>query len=223
MNFRKIMQLWITALMLFASATVYADDENILTISPSGDAGPGIYEITISGTRDSDTATVDGYIADIRIMNPDLLGEGVGGGMPSVTVKAAILKGKNSGSSTYQQKFRILLDKPGVYYFSYLLIGEGVGDEYYKSGTVKMPTPPGGIFCHDGDNCNIFFVSERPSVNVSLQNVTAEITGTDSFTLRNLAGETTDSQGVSQKFSAWGNFRWNPDTLSFELKDAGLQ
>ena len=219
MKFGKIMQLWITGLIFLMSVSVYADDENILTISPSGDAGPGIYEITISGTRDSDTATVSEYTSDIRIMNTDLFGEGVGGGMPTVTVKAAILKGKNSGSSTYRQKFRILLDKPGVYYFSYLLIGEGVGDEYYKSGTVKMPTPPGGIFCHDGDNCNIFFVSERPSVNVSLQNVTAEITGTDSFTLRNLGAEL----GSGEKFNAWGNFRWNPDTLSFELKDAGLQ
>lgn len=110
MKFRRIMRLWIIVLIFFASATISADDcisiipwkaeggvaadTDFLTISPSGDAGPRIYEITISGTRDSDTATVMSYEADIY-QSKMVCEEGV---IPcnrqDLTVKAVIGRGR---------------------------------------------------------------------------------------------------------------------------------
>ncbi len=210
MKFRSVIQLWIVGLIFLASAFVYAEDENILTVTPPAGGGPGIYEITISGTRDSDTATVREYTTDIRTMYCHI---GEAGCVPSVTVKATIEKGQNPGRSTYLKKFRLLLEE-SMYYFSFLLQGEGADGNYDKEGKVIMPSS----YEYTGFS-GLLVGSGRPPVNVSLQNATAEITGTDSFTLRNLGAELSSGE----KFNAWGKFRWNPDTLSFELKDAGLQ
>ncbi|GEM_PF-2040413 len=232
MKFRRIMRLWIIVLIFFASATISADDcisiipwkaeggvaadTDFLTISPSGDAGPRIYEITISGTRDSDTATVMSYEADIY-QSKMVCEEGV---IPcnrqDLTVKAVIGRGENSGSSTYQQKFKIFLDQ-GTYALSFLLPAEG--DNY---GLIRMP--PDNVLCRDSCGCKfyLFSVAAKPPVSISLQNATAEISGTDSFTLRNLAAETDRGKGI-EKFNVWGTFQWNPSSWSWEIRDGGIQ
>jgi len=207
MKFGKIMQLWIMGLIFLVSVSAYAADQDTLTVSPTG--VPGVYELTISGTRDSDTARVSDKT--VSISNPYCL-MGQTGCISSVNVRALIVTGNNPVSSTYQQKFKVSLE-PAIYSFSYLVQGPGVQD---KSG--KVITPPDGIYFEDW-----LIVDTRPPVSISLQNATAEISGTDSFTLRNLAAETTDSQGVNQKFNTWGKFQWNPNSLSWELKDAGTE
>jgi len=206
MKFGRVTQLWITGLMLFASAFAYAADQDTLTVSPTG--VPGVYELTISGTRDSDTARVSDKT--VSISNPYCL-MGQTGCISSVNVRALIVTGNNPVSSTYQQKFKVSLE-PAVYSFSYLVQGPGVQD---KSG--KVITPPDAIYFADW-----LIVGTRPPVSISLQNATAEIGGTDSFTLRNLAAETDRGKGI-EKFNVWGTFQWNPNSWSWELKDAGTE
>lgn len=204
MKFRIATQLCIIGLIFLASASAYADNEDILTISPPEGGGPGIYEITISGVRDYEPLIVRDYEADIRVQDCQYL-QGVYGCGASVTVKASISPGQNPalGRSTYQKKFKIFLESR-MYYLHFLI--EGEGDEY-ESGTVRMPP---NYYCQDSYGCkfNMLIVNTKPSINLSIQNATAEVSGTDSFTLRNVAAE----MGTGEKFGAWGTFRWNPSS-----------
>jgi len=203
MKFRKIMQLWITGLMFFASVSAYAADQDILTISPPQGGGPGIYKVTVSGDRDSDTAKIFDYSYSVATIAAAY------GGI-DVNFYLTIIKGNSPGKSTYQADFGIFLPI-GTYGFN-LWIRDDSGQDYRRINIAPA-----------GSNYLSLYVTEPPVVSVSLQNATAEINGTDSFTLRNLAAETTDSQGVNQKFNTWGKFQWNPNSLSWTLKDAGLE
>ncbi len=245
MKLRKIMQLCLILLMLSVSA--YADDciqaildtphlprvsvdaegnpvvggeliydytpgeRDVLTISPSGDA-PGMYEIRIRGVRDSDKVEIRSVQASVRRYdNP--CAEAVSKDAvclclsDTLVVEAQIRKGTTSGKSTYEKKLKVFLGE-GSYYIVYFKLSED-GKEFF-----------GRVVSEDScEPLNGLHVTPKSPVNLSLQNATGEISGTDSFTLRNLGAEL----GSGEKFSAWGKFRWNPDTLSFELKDAGLQ
>jgi len=246
MKFGKIMQLWITGLMLSVSISAYAADciqaiidtpllqlftvdaegnyvgkvpntpgeRDFLTISPSGNA-PGMYEIRIIGSRDADKADVRSVQTSITHYDIPCTEEQSADAVcqcmkDSLTVEVQIRKGTNPGRSTYEKKFKVFVGE-GLYSLVFKLLEDG--KEFF--GRVVT-----------GDSCEpqlSLYVAPKTPVNLSLQNATAEISGTDSFTLRNLAAETTDSQGVNQKFNTWGKFQWNPNLLSWELKDAGTE
>lgn len=209
MKFRKIMQLWIAGLVISVSAVAYAADEDHLTVSPSEKGRPGIFEVTVFGTRDSDKAEIAHYSYSISAAsvssgtNADL------DGGTSIDFYLTITKGSSSGQSNYQRKFNIFL--PIGYYGLILWVRDSPGRDYRLIDIAPA-----------GSNYMSLAVTEPP-ISISLQNATAEISGTDSFTLRNFTAEIDRGKGAVEKYNAWGKFHWNPYSLSWELKDAGTE
>lgn len=163
MKFGRIMQLWITGLMLSVSAYAYAAEEDTVTVSH---LGSGLYEITVSGIRDSDTVTVGQYSSDISIGDCNYIGPyGCGSDMD---VSVVTVSGSNPGRSTYTKKFTVFL-QPGSYRFSFHADGRLVRNDTLH---VNAPTP----------------------VGISLRDAAGGITGPDSFTLSDVAAETDTGQ-----------------------------
>jgi len=62
---------------------------------------------------------------------------------------------------------------------------------------------------------NRYFQVEMSPLPIDIQKVNAEISAPDSFTLRNIL-----VPGYEDTY--WGEFKWNPNRLSFDLENAGV-
>ena len=201
MNFNVFLRLLVIIIIVILIYECGNAAEDYLIISPSTvdlEAGAfyvraGKMEITIFGSRDSDKADVIAYSYFVNYCCG-----GTYTGIPQLNIKATIEEGENTGKTTYEKKFPIYL-RPGLYIFSYRVSNTLGGDyEIIDMGGIKYLS-----------------VTEAP-IPISIENVTrGAIVGSDTFLLEGIT-----IPGSTEKY--WGNFKWNPNTLSFELIDAGV-
>ena len=213
MNFKIFFRILVIGIVgIFLSASVYADEDH-LSISPTTlnmepdfyymamDFGTGAFyadtgklEVTISGTRDSNEAEVMFFSYEVSHCG----GGSLGGGGTFLTIKATIEESGKPGKSTYEKKFPIYL-KPGLYRLEFLV------NKYLGSNDWKF------VNVHDTR-----YLYVKNPIPINIDNITgASITGSDSFKLEGI-----NVPGNTEKYR--GSFKWNPNTLSFDLIDAGV-
>ncbi len=200
--------LAIGAVVILIAASAYAAEDH-LSISPSSETGViyggmwdldkrviyaenGKFEVTISGTRNSDKVDV----TNISYFVSYITGE-TNAGIHGLTIKATIWESENPGKSTYERKFPIYL-KPGLYVLAFQISNSFGRDWEFV----------------DMDGIKYLYVKDP--IRVNIENITgASITESDSFVLEGIT-----VPGSTEKY--WGTFKWNPYTLSFDLIDAGV-
>ena len=213
MNFKVFFRILVIGIVgIFLSASVCADEDH-LSISPTTlnmepdfyymamDYGTGAFysdtgklEITISGTRDSNEVEVISVSYKVSHCG----GGNIGGGGSTLTIIATIREGEKPGKSTYETKFPIYLE-PGLYELHFFV------DNFLDSNDWK--------YVNVNDTRYLYVKSPIP---INIDNITgASITGSDSFKLEGIK-----VPGNAEKYR--GSFKWNPNTLSFDLIDAGV-
>ncbi len=213
MNFKVFFRILVIGIVgIFLSASVYADEDH-LSISPTTlnmepdiyymvmDYGTGAYyadtgklEVTISGTRDSNEVEIISYSYEVS----HCCGGNIVGGGSILAIKATIQAGGKPGKSTYEKKFLICLE-PGLYRVEFLV------NKYQGSTDWKF------VNVHDTR-----YLYVKGPIPINIDNITgASISGRDSFKLEGI-----EVPGNTEKYR--GSFKWNPNTLSFDLIGAGV-
>jgi hypothetical protein len=194
--------LCLPLILLILSAFSYAD-ETYLSISPSPvydedkylfSMRQGIYEFTVSGTRDVDISMSNiGFRMNYIVAdNPPY------GNAPSLEFYVNVIPG-NPGIKSFEKKIKIYLPE-GLFHLK-LLVAENYSE--YRVVDIQL----GGRYL------KTLGVDGYP-VSVDISECSAKLNGKDSFTLDNLI-----LPGYEGRY--WGTFQWNPDDLLWELKHAG--
>ena len=192
MNCKSFLGLILFLFFLLMSVS-YASDNHI-SIEPLGLGQDGLYEITLSGERFSEECWVGHSGHEIFFPAPDLYG----GLILFANIK--VKPGPSSERCSFSTTMIVYL--PPATYTVELRIYTNFGLPEAAEFTSNLE-----------DNQHLYV--EKSSVPIDIQNVNAEIHIPDSFTLRNIL-----VPGYEDTY--WGEFEWNPDRLSFDLENAGV-
>ena len=198
------MAMWIMGFITLFSVQGYAAEEKI-TFTPSEPTRPGMVEITVSGVTDSDEVSVDHFAYTVGI------GDAGADGAAGIAIYAAIRKSTKPGNSRYTQSVKLFLGA-GIYGVSFY------NKEYNQ---IDQTGPDGWRVLHDYSTYRLavvspgFYLHESP-LTVSIEKSSLEPKGSDTFTAHQVS-----LPGYDGLY--WGTFQWNPYTLSWTLKDAGLE
>ena len=197
----------ITGFIILFSIQSYAAEEKI-TFTPTRESAQ-LFDITVSGKTDSQKVVVvhKAYLEEMTEACPDIVCENPNlcvGGVRSIKLYIAIKKCGNSGSADYIQSFK-WYSYYGMPTVVQLYVRENPAhDEYtdydsYKLAATEYPSYMLG-----------------PATEISIGKTTFEVSGTDTFTAHQVS-----LPGYDGLY--WGTFQWNPYTLSWTLKDAGVE